>query len=61
MQLDTNHCVPNVPTEPITYYIFQDEEDSMSIHYSSTKLDRLEPLFHVLQANLIEEGSFGAS
>ena len=52
--------IPNIPTEPITRSKAKKIQQAFILLLPNW-IDSVQPLFHVLQADLIEEGPFGAS
>ena len=60
MVLDNNHGVPNVPTRPITESKANKSQQVFILHLQN-QIGSVKPSFHVLQADSVEEGPFGAS
>ena len=57
---DKNHGVSNVQTGPITRSNAKKIQQTFILHLQNW-IDSVQPSFHVLQADLIEQGPFGAS
>ena len=57
---DKDHGVPNVPTELITLFKPKKIQQAFILHLQNW-IGSVQPLFHVLPADSIEKGQFGAS
>ena len=57
---DKNNGFLNVPTRPITRSKAKKIQQAFILHLENW-IDSVQPLFHVLQADLIEKRSFGSS